>query len=110
MNVKVTLDKQAVGELLKTRFGKLVDQAAERIASQVRSDPAVIALSATITEGSAQAEELVQVDAYTTDRQAAAVVLAHPAGLAVEAKHGVLTRAAKDAGLQVAVRDPRRKR
>lgn len=43
----------------------------------------------------------VEVDTYTTDRAAAAVTLAHAGGLGIEAKYGVLARAASAAGLQV---------
>jgi hypothetical protein len=38
---------------------------------------------------------------YTTDRAAAAVTLAHPAGMPLQAKYGVLTSAAAEAGLEV---------
>lgn len=43
----------------------------------------------------------VVVDEYTTDRRAASVTIAHAAGLAAQAKHGVLTKAAAAAGLEV---------
>ena len=43
----------------------------------------------------------VKTDSYTTDRAAGAVILAHPAGRSVEAKHGVLAGAAASAGLEV---------
>jgi hypothetical protein len=43
----------------------------------------------------------VEVDSYTTDRAASAVTIAHAGGLGVEAKYGVLGRAAAAAGLQV---------
>lgn len=43
----------------------------------------------------------VEVHSYRTDRAAAAVTLNHPAGLGMQAKHGVLTRAAGAAGLDV---------
>lgn len=46
----------------------------------------------------------VQVDDYTTDRAASSVTITHPAGLAMQAKHGVLTRAASAAGLEVKAR------
>jgi hypothetical protein len=46
----------------------------------------------------------VKVDEYTTDRAAASVTLAHPAGRAVQAKHGLLTRAAASVGLEVTQR------
>jgi hypothetical protein len=43
----------------------------------------------------------VRVDSYETDRARAEVWLAHPSGLAVQAKHGLLTKAASEAGLEV---------
>lgn len=43
----------------------------------------------------------VRVGQYTTDRAAASVSLAHPAGLPLEAKYGVLAKAAGAAGLEV---------
>lgn len=43
----------------------------------------------------------VVVNEYTTDRKAASVTIAHPAGLATQAKHGVLTKAAAAVGLEV---------
>lgn len=45
--------------------------------------------------------EYVQVSTYTTDRAAAAVTLAHPAGIGMQAVHGVLTIAATSVGLDV---------
>lgn len=41
------------------------------------------------------------VKVYGDDDNAAAVVLAHPAGIAVQAKHGTLTRAAASKGFEV---------
>lgn len=43
----------------------------------------------------------VDVEPYTTDREAASVVLTHPAGAAMQAKYGVLTTAAAEEGLEV---------
>lgn len=43
----------------------------------------------------------IVVDEYTTDRAAASVTIAHPAGLATQAKHGTLTKAAAAVGLEV---------
>lgn len=43
----------------------------------------------------------VRVDTYDTDRARATVWLAHPAGLAVQAKHGLLSKAASAAGLEI---------
>jgi hypothetical protein len=43
----------------------------------------------------------VKVGVYKTDRPRASVHLAHPSGLAVQAKYGALTKAAADLGLEV---------
>jgi len=43
----------------------------------------------------------VEVRTYETDRAAASVSIAHPAGLAIQAKHGALTQAAASVGLEV---------
>jgi hypothetical protein len=46
-------------------------------------------------------EAQVTVRSYTTDRAIAVVAIAHPAGAAIQAKHGSLTRAAASQGLTV---------
>jgi hypothetical protein len=51
----------------------------------------------------------VDVDSYTTDRAAAAVVITHAGGLAVEGKYGVLTRAAQSLGLRIGKKRRRNK-
>lgn len=43
----------------------------------------------------------VSVKMVTTDRAHAIVALSHPSGAAVQAKHGALTKAAAQAGLDV---------
>lgn len=43
----------------------------------------------------------VKVEHSVTDRARSAVIIAHPSGLAVQAKHGALTKAAAQAGLDV---------
>ncbi|WP_182377892.1 hypothetical protein [Nocardioides sp. WS12] len=43
----------------------------------------------------------VTIDSQTTDRAREVVGINHPAGMAVQAKHGVLTKAAAHVGLQV---------
>lgn len=43
----------------------------------------------------------VTTDQYTSDRAVAGVTLAHPAGIALEAKYGHLTEAARRSGLDV---------
>ena len=41
------------------------------------------------------------VEEHVTDRQRAVVIVRHPAALAMQAKHGMLTKAAAEAGLKV---------
>ena len=43
----------------------------------------------------------VKVVESTTDRAGASVIIAHPGGLGMQAKHGYLTRAAASVGLTV---------
>lgn len=73
------------------------------IASEVNSlahsvDANLKAQGITVAHGEAMP---TKVDQYTTDRRAASVTIAHPAGLNVQAKHGALTKAAAAAGLEV---------
>lgn len=84
---EVSLDHGGIAEVLKSReMRAMVDGASRRIASHVQS--------------SVGGMEVV-TDSYTTDRAAAAVVIADLRGLAAQAERGVLTRAAKAAGAQV---------
>jgi hypothetical protein len=46
----------------------------------------------------------VVTSTYTTDRAAGSVTLAHPAAMPLQAKYGVLTDAAAQAGLEVRAR------
>lgn len=53
-------------------------------------------------DGGARERDLpVSVDSQVTDRARSTVTITHPAGLAVQAKHGALTKAAAQAGLEV---------
>jgi hypothetical protein len=70
------------------------------IASVINGLAQSVAVNARYTTSDGETLPVV-VDQYTTDRRAASVTIAHPAGLAVQAKHGVLTRAASAAGLEV---------
>ncbi len=83
------LDRAGVAALMTApETGAVVDAAAEQIAATTRTligDPDID----------------VVVDHYTTDRRAAAVVIADHGGLPLQARHGVLTRAAAQAGLDV---------
>jgi hypothetical protein len=93
MLTKFELDHDGIAELLKGgQIRALVDEAAQSVASNVTD--------VEVSDGEAP----VVVDSYTTDRAAASVTLAHAAGLALQAKHGTLTRAAGAAGLEVTER------
>lgn len=76
----------------------LVDSKAEAVAKNIE------ALGIGVGDRDGGKHEIplpVKVELSTTDRAHALVVLAHPAGIAVQAKHGALTKAASEAGLQV---------
>ena len=89
MKPQVTLDHAGIAKALTSGDMRArVHAAAEQIADTVRADPHV---------GDAD----VVVDDYITDRAASAVTIRHPKGLRVEAKHGVLARAALAHGLDV---------
>jgi uncharacterized protein with PhoU and TrkA domain len=86
--VEFRLDPAGVREVLQSaEVRAMVDEAASQIADRVRA--------------SVKAPESVQVDAYTTDRQAARVTIADIRGMAWQARDGVLTRAATAVGAEV---------
>jgi 6,7-dimethyl-8-ribityllumazine synthase len=93
----VKLNHAGIAALLKSgEMHALVDGAAEEIAENVRSQgvyvegvPGNVALPVVVSKSE------------TTDRAHASVMIAHPSGIAVQAKHGALTRAAAAAGLSV---------
>lgn len=97
----VKLDRAAIGRLAESdEMRRLVAEAAEKVAENVREQGIRV-------EGIPGDIELpVKVTVYETDRARASVTLAHPAGLAVQAKHGALTRAASALGLTVKGESP----
>lgn len=82
------LDRRGVGEVLKTQCAGPINALADQIAATVRAD---------IDDDDIP----VEVDHYTTDRGAAAVVIADSRGRELQATGGVLTRGAAAAGLEV---------
>lgn len=90
---EVRLNHAGVAAILKSAAAHAaVDKLAEQVADNARSQGRKVA----------SGEDLpVEVTSYTTDRASASVTLAHPAGIAMQAKYGVLTRAAAEAGLEV---------
>lgn len=95
----VKLDHGGIAALLKSgAMQALVQGAAEEIAENVRSQGITVGASA---GGTGDIPLPVTVSMTTTDRAHASVTLAHPAGTAVQAKHGALTKAASAAGVGV---------
>lgn len=87
--VTIRLDRRGIAELLKSaQMREMVDEAAERIASQARSG-----LPSNAGE--------VTVHPYVTDRCAASVMVQDPRSLAWQAQNGLLTRAAGSIGADV---------
>lgn len=93
---KIHPNWRGLTEALATReAARATTELAEEIAENARS-------SAPDVEGIPGDIPLpVTVQTYETDRARATVWLAHPAGLAVQAKHGTLTKAASAAGVKV---------
>lgn len=85
---KFELDSAGVRELLKGQAVRdLVDGYAQQVADNVK--PLV------------RPGVPIEVRKYTTDRGAATVVVADVRGMAWQARDGILTRAAAQAGLEV---------
>lgn len=83
--VKVELDRAGIGAVLRSTLRTLVNDAAHRVAANVKVASGVP----------------VVMRPYTTDRAAASVTIQHRDGAAMQAKNGALTRAAAAAGLEV---------
>ena len=81
--VKFERDSKGIREMLLS-MGPQVEAVARQIAANVN-----------------EPDYPVEVRTYTTDRAAAAVSIAHPAGQRIQAKRGSLTRAAAAAGYEV---------
>ena len=79
-----------------------VRTAVRDLAEKVKSNVETQGIKVGDRDGGAHEYDLpVTINSQTTDRVREVVVLPHAAGLAVQAKHGVLTKAASDAGLEV---------
>lgn len=82
------LNKKGVGAILKDhKLAAAVTSVAQGLGAAVRTQ-----VGPDVT---------VHVDEYTTDRGAAAVVIAHRDGVAMQASDGALTKAAAAVGLTV---------
>lgn len=90
----VRLNPKAVRELLLS-LDTPVKEAAEAVAAKLKADPSVARARAE------QGREVVNVRQYATDRAAAVVNLDHWAGLLMQHRDGVITRAVTAAGLEL---------
>ena len=95
---KVGLNSAGVSELLKShQMQALVKEAADEVARNV-DEQGLVAHS----PGKESPEEIhAKVETGISDRARATVAINHPAGEAMQAKDGVLTKAAGQAGLKV---------
>ena len=84
----IVIDYKAVGKILKEDMRGPIDEKIDEIAAIAKANPDLGA-------------EPITVQHFTTDRAGGTVNIASPAGLALQAKHGILTRAAAAAGLEV---------
>lgn len=100
---RVRLDHDGMREMLKSEpVAAEVRATAERIADRARSQGRTVDdISVSGRAVTRSLADYVRVYSYTTDRAAAGVTLAHPAGLGMQAKHGVLTTSASALGLDV---------
>ena len=95
-SVHIQVDKRGVAEVAKSPEMKaLIHDLAEEVAQNVRDLGIMV-------NGVPGTDELpVKVTDSTTDRAVSRVSITHPSGLAVQAKHGALSKAASDAGLRL---------
>ena len=85
----IDLDYDAIGQILKVTCARPINQIATSVAATVAGD------------GNLPDNARVTVKQFTTDRAIAVVMLSHPAAVALQAKYGVLTKAAAAEGLEV---------
>lgn len=99
MPPRVRLNSAGVTALLKSpHLAAAVKAKADEVAANVEQ----LGIRVGDRDGGKHEKPLpVDVRTGTTDRVRAQVSITHPAGLAVQAKHGALTKAAAAAGLTV---------
>lgn len=95
----IRLNSAGIEAILKSpAMAAAVKAEAEKIAQNVRDQKVTVG---DVDGGKHEIDLPVTVKMVTTDRAHAIVALAHPAGEAVQAKHGSLTKAASQAGHDV---------
>lgn len=85
------LNRRGVSQLLKGQLGQAATEAANKLAEQVRADHPDLAAD-------------VDVEAYTTDRGAASVMVKDSRARELQVRDGLLTKAAAKVGLEVKAR------
>lgn len=96
---KVTLNHAGIAAILKgSEMHALIEKVTEAVAENASGQGVTVGA---FKGGSGEIALPVASKVITTDRAHGIVTLAHPAGIASQAKHGVLTKAAAAAGLQV---------
>lgn len=90
------LNESALGRVTDDRIGPLTLEAAVQIALAVRRQRLKVS-----SGGGGPTKTDLPVRVFKRDDGTATVVLAHPSGVAQQAKHGPLTRAAAALGLEV---------
>lgn len=96
--MRINVDHAALGRIVSGADGRAAARrAAEKVADAARSEHITVG---DLVEDGVGVDIDLPVKVYGTD-DGARVVLAHPAGIAVQAKHGTLTRAASSVGLKV---------
>jgi hypothetical protein len=99
---RVRLNSKGIARILKA---PAMDAAVKGAAEAVKANVEAMNIGVGDKDGGQYEKPLpVVVTTSTTDRAHANVTLAHPAGAAVQAKHGALTKAAAQAGLDVNAR------
>lgn len=96
---KVKLNHAGIAAKLKSsEMHALIETTTEAVAQNVRDQGITVGA---FKGGSGEIALPVEAKVVTTDRAHGSVFIHHPAGIAVQAKHGALTKAASAAGLQV---------
>lgn len=85
----IELDYDAIGKILRETCAAPINALALKVAANAAANP------------DTPPEASVTVRPFVTDRAIATVMLAHPAAGALQAKYGILTRAAAAEGLEV---------
>lgn len=82
------LDRRGVSQLLKGDLGRAATDASHKVADQIRADYPDMAAD-------------VDVEAYTTDRGAASVMVKNSGARELQVREGLMTKAAAKVGLEV---------